>query len=340
MPLNWGILTAGNIAQSFAAGLKASRTGRLVAVGARDLERARAFAEQWGGVGYGTYEEVLHDPSVQAIYIATPHHLHAKWTIEAARAGKAVLCEKPFTIHAAEAEEAISEVRKSGVFFMEAFMYRCSPQTRKLMDLIHAGTIGRVRAVSATFSFGSSPHWRNFRTDPNLGGGGLLDVGTYCSSFALLVTGEEPDRAEFAADLTLGYDAYGAGCLHFPSGAVASIASGVHLPMRNDAMVYGDKGWIHVQDPWKSGPDSVMTVTRYAQGSNGDETSKRGVSLRSRPEVYRLGFDGHWLYAHEADAVSDFLDQGECPYMPIDETLANMRCLDRLRRSCGLTGAP
>lgn len=319
MPLKWGIITAGHIASKFAGGLQVSKTGQLVATGARDLVRAKEFATKWGGIGYGGYQEVLDDPEVEAVYIATPHHLHAEWTIAAARAGKAILCEKPFTLAHAEALAAITEVKRAGVFFMEAFMYRCSPQLRKAVELLQDGAIGTIRAISAGFSYGARYDLDNFRADDKVGGGGLLDVGSYCASFARLVAGQEPIRADYVANLDRGYDSYGMGALEFENGVIAQIASGIHLPMRNDATVYGESGSLHLDDPWKSSPGSVMTLDRYGKGQ----------------ETFNLGCSDLELYAYEADAVAEFLDAKECPYMTIDDTLGNMDCLDRLRASCG-----
>lgn len=317
--LNWGILTAGRISGAFASGLVASKTGRLVATGARDLDRASEFAGRWGGRAYEGYQAVLDDPEVQAVYIATPHHLHAEWTMAAARAGKAILCEKPFTLDAPEAERAIAMVRECGVFFMEAFMYRCSPQMRRLVGLLEEGAIGTVRAVRAEFSYMSDPLAGNFRNVVSEGGGGIMDVGSYCVSFARMVAGCEPDRVEYAADLSRGYDSYGAGLLSFPNGVVATIASGMHLQMRNEAVVYGDAGCIVVDDPWKSSVGCSMRLLR------GDAC-----------EEFSLGVTTAELYAHEADAVATFLADGECPWMSIEDTLGNMRTLDRVRASCGL----
>lgn len=339
MSLNWGIITAGNIAHAFANGLKMSKTGRLVATGARDVSRAEAFAQKWGGKGYGSYLDVLEDPDVEAVYIATPHHLHAEWTIAAAMAGKAILCEKPFTLNTEEALAAMHAVKEAGVFFMEAFMYRCSPQTRKLVELLEGGAIGKVRAVDAEFSYKSSTDLVNFRTDLAVGGGGIMDVGTYCSSFACLVAGEEPDRVEYMANRERGYDSYGVGCIQFPGGVVAKIASGVHLSMKNQAFVYGDEGFIKVQNPWTSPVGSEMTLTRYS----GEPYNPRGQSVPEKleaegpsMETYSLGCAGAELYAHEADAVAEFMEAGECPYMTVEDTMRNMRCLDRMRASCGL----
>lgn len=321
MSLKWGILTAGSIANAFADGLKHSRTGTLVVTGARDGSRAAEFANQWGGRGVEGYQAVLDDPGVQAVYIATPHHLHAEWTIAAARAGKAILCEKPFTLNSLEAEAALTEVKKAGVFFMEAFMYRCSPQTRKLAELLQDGAVGPVRVVDAEFSYGSSVDRVNFRTDPAVGGGGLMDVGTYCTSFAILASGGAPvSRAEYTADLSRGYDSYGVGFIEFENGVRAKIASGVHVAMRNTATITGESGWIHIEDAWKSPVGTSMTLVRHG----------------FEPESLSLGCTGSELYANEADAVADYLDQKQCPFMTIEETRANMRLLDQLRASCGL----
>src|SRR5687768_8676379 len=151
--LNWGILATGGIARQFAGGLKVSKTGKLVAVGSRTLESATSFCEKFGGQPYGSYDEVLQDPNVQAAYIALPHHMHMEWTIRCAQAGKAILCEKPFTLDLAEAETALKVVKARGVFFMEAFMYRCAPQTRKLVELLQSGVIGRVRNMNSEFGY-------------------------------------------------------------------------------------------------------------------------------------------------------------------------------------------
>lgn len=210
--LNWGILATGSIAHQFAKGLKVSKTGTLVATGSRTIERATEFTEEYGGKPYASYQEVLDDPEVQAVYIATPHALHSEWTIKAAQAGKAILCEKPFTLNAVEAGQALKAVQKHNVFFMEAFMYRCAPQTRKLVELLGEKAIGQVCAINSEFAFHAGHDWNNFRATNEGGGGGLMDVGSYCVSFSRLVAGCEPDRAEFTAHIgEKGYDEWGTG---------------------------------------------------------------------------------------------------------------------------------
>lgn len=320
MHVNWGIIGAGRIAHQFAEGLNVSDSGRLVATGSQNIERADAIASQWGGSAHDSYEAVLENPQVDAVYIATPHHNHSEWTKKAAAAGKAILCEKPFTLNQSEALGALEAVNKAGVFFMEAFMYRCSPQMRKAKSLLSDGAIGRVRAISSEFSYGASRTAQNFRFDPAVGGGGLMDVGVYCVSFSRMVAEAEPANVQYRADLTPGYDAYGAGLLDFPQEIVAHFGCGVHLDMRNDATVYGDEGSLHIQDPWKSVKGSLMTLRRKG----------------SEPELFDLGCTNAELYAHEADAVASHLDKKECPYMTIADTLGNMQTLDALRASCGL----
>ena len=318
--IRWGILATGGIARQFAAGLPTSKTGSLQAVGSRTLETATAFAKEYGGKPYASYDEVLSDSEVDAVYIATPHHLHAEWTIKAARAGKAILCEKPFTLNATEAEQAIAAVREAGVFFMEAFMYRVHPQTLKIKELVRSGAIGRPLVVNAEFGFAASRDWTNFRADGALGGGGLMDVGTYCTTFASMVAGEEAVEACYQAEITAkGYDAFGSGSLKYPSGMAAAFSTGIHAELTNDARIYGEEGSIHVPSPWKCSGGNVILKRKGKEN-----------------ETFEFSTTNDELYGMEADAVAASLETGECPHMTIAETLANMRTLDRLKASAGL----
>jgi len=320
--LRWGILATGSIARQFARGLAVSRTGTLHAVGSRSLATAEGFAREHGGRGYASYQAVLDDPSVEAVYIALPHHMHEEWTIKAAQAGKGILCEKPFTLNSLEATTGISVVREQGVFFMEAFMYRCHPQTQKLVELVRGGAIGKLLNINLEFGFAAGEDWDNFRADGALGGGGLMDVGTYCVSMARLLAGEEPDRLSYTADLTRGYDAQGSGCLHFPSEVTAHFACGIHAQLRNDVRVYGTEGWISVDQPWKC-REGAIHLQR-----NGEDA-----------HTFEITSTNDELYALEADAVARFWEAKECPYMTVEDTLGQMRALDALRESAGLVFA-
>ncbi len=318
--LNWGILATGGIARQFAGGLKVSQTGTLVAVGSRTIESAEKFTETYGGKAYGSYDEVLNDPEVQAIYIALPHHMHYDWTIKCAEAGKAILCEKPFTLNALEAQRALNEVRKHKVFFMEAFMYRCHPQTLKLKELLSENVIGQVKVVNSEFAFQAGKEWENFRTDGALGGGGLMDVGTYCVSLTRLVAGTEPESAHYCAFIgDKGYDEFGSGCMKFPGEFTASFGTGIHIQMKNQAWIYGSEGMIHIDNPWKVNGGNI-TVHKHG----------------SKPVAYPFNATNDELYAIEADTVAKFIETKECPYMTLDDTINNMKALDMLRASAGL----
>lgn len=319
--LRWGIIATGGIARQFAEGLAVSKTGTLVASGSRSLEKATAFAEKHGGAAFGSYEEVLAHPDVDAVYIAGPHHLHAEWTIKTAQAGKGILCEKPFTLNIKETEEALAAVKAKNVFFMEAFMYRCSPQIRKLVELLDAKAIGEVLMVNSEFGFQAGKAWDNFRADGAVGGGGLMDVGSYCVSLSRLVFGEAPEKAFYgyqASPTGNGYDETGAGLMVFAGGKTAHFGTGVHVSLRNDAMIYGDQGRIHISDPWKAN-GSKLTLFK-----NGAE-----------PEVFELGVTNAELYGIEADAVAEFFEAKECPYVSIEDTRQQMKTLDMLRASAG-----
>ncbi|MFI5385636.1 MAG: Gfo/Idh/MocA family protein [Fimbriimonadales bacterium] len=319
--LKWGILATGRIAHQFAGGLRVSKTGELAAVGSRSMESARKFCSEHGGAPHGSYEAVLDDPRVDAVYIATPHHLHAEWTIKAAHAGKGVLCEKPFTLSLDEATKALDAVRKAGVFFMEAFMYRCHPQTLKAKELVESGALGEVKMVAAEFGFNASRDWDNFRLDGAVGGGALMDVGTYCVSFSRLMAGEEPVRASYFASITeRGYDQTGSGALIFPSGINAHFGCAIHQHLENKARVYGTEGMLEIDTPWKCYESGAMRIVREGK-----------VVLE-----WQLGCSNDQLYAYEADAVAQFWEGKECPYMSIDDTLGQARTLDMLKESAGL----
>ena len=232
--LSWGILSTGRIAGIFAKQLSRSKTGKLVAVGSRSLATADKFAaEHHVPHHYGSYEAVLTDPDVHAVYIATPHTLHADWCIKAARAGKHILCEKPLTLNHAEALPVIEAARKHGVFLMEAFMYRCHPQTAKLVDLLRKRIIGDVRVIHASFGFHRdfNPEARLFKNA--LGGGGILDIGCYPVSISRLVAGvamgkpfAEPVEVKGCGHFTpTGVDSWVVGSLKFPGDILAALAA-------------------------------------------------------------------------------------------------------------------
>ncbi len=192
--VKWGILGAGGIARAFVAGVESVDTAEVVAVGSRSADKAEQFIAENGiknATGHGSYESLLADPKVDAVYIATPHPMHAAWSIRAAEAGKHVLCEKPAAMNEPETMAVLEAVRSAGVFYMEAFKDRCHPQLAEILKIIASGAIGEVRVIEATFgfSFGGpiKPESRVF--DPQLGGGGILDVGCYGVEWVRRVAG-------------------------------------------------------------------------------------------------------------------------------------------------------
>lgn len=332
--LRWGILGAGRIAGVFARALAQSRTGELLAIGSRSQESADRFGEEFGVPRrYAPYEALLADPEVQAVYIATPHPTHAEWAIAAAKAGKHILCEKPLTMNYAEAVEVIEAARRHDVFLMEAFMYRCHPQTARLVELIRAGALGRVGVIQATFSFKGpeDPTARHLNKD--LGGGGILDVGCYPVSMARLLAGAalgtgvaEPLEVQGTGHLgDTGVDDYALACLRFPEGILAQLATGVRLRQENVVRVFGSEGMVYVPWPWQPGRvPGPITITLHRWET--DES-----------QVITIEAD-RGVYAFEADVVAENLERRQAPYpaMTWDDTLGNMKVLDRWRECLGL----
>ena len=331
--LRWGILGTGNIAATFAKGVAASRTGEVVAVGSRSQSSADAFGDKHTiGRRHASYDVLLADDRVQAVYVSTPHPFHAEWAIKAAEAGKHVLCEKPIGLNAAEAMAMIEAAEVHGVLLMEAFMYRCHPQTARLVELVRSGAVGEVRAIDATFSFQTDfdPDGRLFSNA--LGGGGILDVGCYPVSLARLIAGAaagepflNPTDVSGAAHLgATGVDEWAAGTLKFATGVVAQVACGVRVNQRNGCTVYGSEGRIEVPNPFipaREGGTEAMTVHR----KGGVETVETATD---RP-----------LFALEADAFAESVSRGSAvhPAMSVADTLGNMRALDDWRNAVGLT---
>ena len=188
--VSWGFLSTANINDKLLPGAEASPDVELVAVASRDLGRAEAYARERGiERAYGSYEDLLADPKIEAVYISLPNSMHVEWSIQALEAGKHVLCEKPLSRHPEDVERAFDAAEKAGRILMEAFMYRHNPQTKRLKELVEGGAIGRLRLVRAAFSFPLDDA-ANVRLNDELEGGGLMDVGCYCISGSRLLAGE------------------------------------------------------------------------------------------------------------------------------------------------------
>ncbi len=329
--LSWGILGTGRIAGVFAKQLSQSNTGKLAAVGSRTRASAEKFAAEYHPArSHARYEALLADPAVQAVYITTPHPMHAEWSIKAAEAGKHILCEKPLALNYNEAKAAVDAARKHDVFLMEAFMYRCHPQTARLVDLLRQKTIGEVRVIRGSFSFHRefNPEARLF--NKTLGGGGILDVGCYPISASRLIAGvamgkpfadplEVKGCAHFAAT---GVDTWAVASLKFPGDILASLTAGAEVQQDNVLRIYGTHGKIFVPAPWtqiNDGPAAKLLVERKG------ESVQEIVVEASQP-----------AYAIEADHVAAHIEKRQAPAMTWEDSLGNMKTLDRWRESIGL----
>jgi len=334
-PFSWGILGTGAIAHTFARGLAHARLSRLAAVASRTSDKARAFAAEFAGSRpHDSYEALLADPEINAVYISTPHPAHATWAIRAAEAGKHILCEKPLGMNHAEGMVIAEAARAGGVLLAEAFMYRHAPQTDRIVEIVRQGILGEVKFVQATFGFriAYDPAKRHFSNA--LGGGGILDVGCYPVSFARLIAGAvvnqrfvNPTEVKGCAALNpvTGTDDWAAATLIFPGGLVAQAATGVALAQDNSVRIYGTGGWLHVPTPWI--PAREGGVTRFYLHRPGGAHEEIVVETSD------------WLYAIEADALATAALAGarEVAAMSVADTLGNLTALDAWRQSAGLT---
>jgi predicted dehydrogenase len=335
--LRWGIIGTGGIAKRFARALPEAETGALYAVGSRAQKRADAFGDEYNvPARYGSYEDLLADDEVDVIYNALPNHLHLEWTVRAARAGKHILCEKPLTVDAAEAEEMVAAVEEAGVFMMEAFMYRCHPQTVKLIELVRGGAIGEVRMIQCHFGYDlgdSKAAYDNIRLRYDARGGGIMDVGCYTLSMARLIAGAalgwerpaEPERLEGVAYIGKGgVDEWATGVARFQGadGAVilADLACACRVRLDSQVRVWGSEGSITVPVPWIP-TEGMVVLSRHGEDRQEIETPARANS-----------------YTLEADAVGGALParQASYPCMTWEDSLGNMRALDMWRASVGL----
>jgi D-xylose 1-dehydrogenase (NADP+, D-xylono-1,5-lactone-forming) len=246
----WGFLSTANINDKLLPGARASERVDVLAVASRDAGRAEAYAAERGiERAYGSYDELLADPDVEAVYISLPNSLHVEWSVRALEAGKHVLCEKPLSRRPEEVERAFDTAEWADRILMEAFMYRHNPQTRRLVELVESGAVGRLRLVRAAFSFPLADRG-DVRLAPELDGGGLMDVGCYCVSGARLLAGE-PDEVHGEQVLSsTGVDELFAGTMRFPGDVVASFDCGLALPVRDELEAIGEEGSLFLDDPW------------------------------------------------------------------------------------------
>ncbi|AJE85969.1 MULTISPECIES: Gfo/Idh/MocA family protein [Streptomyces] len=322
--VRWGVLATGGIAAHFTSGLLDSPGAEVVAVGSRSEESARAFAERFGiERAYGDWASLAADAEVDVVYVATPHSAHRAAAGLCLQAGRAVLCEKAFTLNSREAEELIALARSGGRFLMEGMWMYCNPLIRRMRELIADGAIGEVRTVQADFGLpGPFPASHRLR-DPAQGGGALLDLGVYPVSFAHLVLGEPEQVAASAVLSPEGVDLRTAMLLSWASGAQALLHCAVDSGTGVTASVTGSAGRIDL-------PAGFFHPERFVLHRPGREPEEV-----TSPEASALPRDS---MRHEAEEVMRCLRAGELqsPLVPWEGTLAVMRTLDAVRERTGV----
>src|SRR3989441_8619013 len=312
--LRWGIISTARIGiRRVIPALLRSRTGTAVAIASRDLARAREIAAKYQiPRAHGSYEALLADPDVDAVYNPLPNTLHPEWTIRAARAGKHVLCEKPLAIDARQAQTMVDACRAAGVLLQEAFMYRFHPQITELRRLVASGAVGVPWLARSAFTFavGSDD---DIRLNASLGGGGLLDVGCYCVSISRLLLGE-PQAVTASGVFEHGVDVRMAGLLTFAAGA-AVFDCGLRVPYRQICEVVGTTGAIMLPRPFQPEEDPAVLLVRRGE----------------REE--RVEIPGTNQYTLMLDHMGACLLRGQRPQFPPEDAVANLRVLDALRRA-------
>src|SRR5262245_47858689 len=315
-----GLLSTANINGQILAGAAESDRVEVTAVGSRDADRAEAYAREHGiPRAHGSYEALLDDTAVDAVYISLPNGLHHEWTLRALEAGKHVLCEKPYTRHPDEVEAAFDLADARGLVLMEAFMYRHHPQTREVARLVADGAIGRLLAVKTTFTF-PLRDLSNVRAIPELDGGALMDVGCYCVSGARLLAGEP--RAALAEQVTgeTGVDMALFGTLRFDGDVVAQLEASFQAPQRQRLEAIGEDGVLVVAAPWRVDWGGDVTIVRGSQ-----------ATIVEVPEAnsYRL----------ELENLADAIDSAAAPLLGRDDAVAQARVIDALYRSADAGGS-
>jgi D-xylose 1-dehydrogenase (NADP+, D-xylono-1,5-lactone-forming) len=311
--VKWGIMSTARINRLFLAGAHGARGVEIFAVASRNRASAQQYARENGiPAAFGSYDELLADPDVEAVYIPLPNSLHVEWSIRALRHGKHVLCEKPLSRQPKEVERAFDVAEREKRLLMEAFMYRHHPQTRRLVELIDEGAVGRVRVIRAAFGFVAHDP-ANVRLQTQLDGGGLMDVGCYCVSAARLIAGE-PERV--SAEQVLGGDGVDvvfAAVMRHPKDVLSHFDAGLALDSRDLLEVVGDAGSLLLEDPWHC-RDPMIELRR-------DGTMEQ-------IEIERAN-----SYGLEAENFSASIRGEAAPLLGRDDALGQARTIEALYRA-------
>ena len=327
--LRWGIISTAKIArEKVIPGLKGADNCEVVAIGSRDQAAAAEVADRHGiGAAYGSYEEVLADDRVDAVYVPVPNHLHARWTIAAAAAGKHVLCEKPLALTAGEAQTMVDACEQAGVAFMEAFMYRLHPSWQLTRELVAEGTIGELVAVDSWFSyFNDDP--TNIRNIPEAGGGALMDIGCYSIDLSRLLFDDEPVTVagRMRRDPEQHVDTTTSALLGFAAGD-ATFSCSTRAKPDQYVTIHGTRGRIHLGVPFNIPPDRPTEVVVHT-----------GKPLPADAEGQVHTFAPADPYTVQGQRFAAAVLAGEPVPTPPSEGVATMRVLERVVAAAGRTG--
>lgn len=309
--VKWGILGYARIAKmSVIPAILKSDNSQFYALASGDPGKRKEAQELFAcSITYSSYEELLDDPEVQAVYIPLPNSMHKEWAIKAMHKGKHVLCEKPIALNAAECRDMIDTARDNGVLLMEAFMYRYTDRVRRIKEVLDSGEIGRLRYIQSTFRFLlNRPN--TIKERPELGGGSLYDVGCYPVNFLGMVTGQLPESYVSQCVVENGVDTIFSAVLKYPDGVISSINSGFNAFNQMNSEIVGTKGRIEIPDTFLGAEGSLTVVT---------EEGSRQIAV-AESDRYTLEV------ADFADAV---LEQRQ-PFLQLEESLRNMQVLDML----------
>lgn len=327
--VRWGVLGVSRIARRYVFdAIRGADLCQLRAVASRDRQRAVAVASEHDiQLAYGSYEQLLADPNIDAVYLPLPNHLHAPWILAAADAGKHVLCEKPLALDETEAEAVAAYCRAKDVLLMEAFMYRFHPAWVETRRLIAQGAIGRVLDVATWFAFRTARP-DDYRLVKEQGGGALLDIGCYAVNVARMLLGDDPVAVHAAArlDPTTGVDMTFSAILDYGD-AQSTFTCSMENEPDHRIRIHGTRGWLSIADPFNCPPNHPTTITVASGGdAHPNESSHRTIDVAAANQ-----------YGLQATAFARAILSGSESPLPPEDSISNMRLLDRLFSAAGLT---
>ncbi len=318
--IRWGIVGCANIAiHAVIPAIRQSETGEVAAIASRGANKARKTAEQFDiPVAYGSYEQLLADDSIDAVYIPLPNHLHREWTIRAAEAGKHVLCEKPLALNAAEARQMAEACERAGVKLAEAFMYRHHPRYERIKQIAQSGEIGYIRGIHGAFTFNNAKDRNNVRFKADMGGGSVYDVGCYPISAARFILEQEPEAATLHAFFSPEHenvDMFASGLVEFPGGVALTFDCGMWADFRNTLQIVGSDGRIDVPSAFVVKPEEA-----------GFFVTVKGERREERVPVVNQ-------YALQIDDFGRRILEGKPVKFSPEDAVNNMRVIDACLRS-------